>query len=281
MFSTLSTLDIVQYVGIVVIFLGSAAGILCGDRCFAKCTHFELLSNSFQAFSGGILFGLALFHLLGDSFECFGNLSYKIAPFAWFAFGFIIMLLLSHKHKHNSSQEVDGQLELKEVKVVEVENDIDEVDLDDEAKLRDDEAPSEDSSLIESKSQSAETFVLRPRFSCFDLPSEITVELSIIFHSIIIGYFMYLEEQIIQQVIMIGVLTTHQYFEGNALLLLFYNCMLKLGFLFLFDFYSYFVASLQVLPSTTFSIVILRPPGLKFSRDSFAWASPCLLLFGF
>jgi hypothetical protein len=45
---------------------------------------------------------------IGDSFDCYQDLTYKIAPFAWFGGGFVIMLLTSHEH-HDSHEHLNFQ----------------------------------------------------------------------------------------------------------------------------------------------------------------------------
>ncbi len=176
------------------------------------------------------MFGLCLFHLLGDSFDCWTIISYKVTPFAWFAFGFSVMLLTGScdKHAHgqnlhrhserdhevkSSPQSSDGiGLELTDMRL-DIKEDSDLKQRVNSQYAEDDKVEAD--SLIASDAGAVQH--VEQQSCARQLPKELTVELSVIFHSIVIGYFSFIETDVWAQAVITLVLSAHQYFEGFAL----------------------------------------------------------------
>jgi len=190
--------------GLAFISLASYCGIT-GAICFkATLMNYKLLLLSFAA---GLLFGLALFHLVNDSLEDiyipanFGDEKRSLVGLGCCAFGFTCMLFLRNSHNHSenlvSNIEVTASFLEKEQKASDI-------------------CPSE-KSISDHDSK-----IVSDNRTSFKKKMPLPVKVSTIFHSIIIGMFVYpLPESGVELSILIFVLMCHQFFEGFAMFALY------------------------------------------------------------
>jgi len=192
--------------GLAFISLASYCGI-SGAICFKE----NLLDSKLllMSFAAGLLFGLALFHLLNDSLEDiyipanFDNEKRSLVGLGCCAFGFTCMLLLRTNHLHSDHEDLGSNNE-------ERGSFLEKEQTTSDACPSETSIPNHDSKLASEKIK-----------SCKD-KMPLLVKVSTIFHSIIIGMFAYpAPKSGVELGILIVVLMCHQFFEGFAMFALY------------------------------------------------------------